>query len=176
MQFQGCVTYAKVSESWQWPIVSKTQIINVSYTTVTIELRLETNTLYIPRGPYSSLKVNCTADSSLDPVWSIRLPDNEIFLSRIEDLPNFQELSMNGGMKKTSILHINSTDEINGTVIRCDGLKLGKITPISQATLAVYSTLYKYTCNHTILNQYFVNLYRSYPTHFVWRWYWVTNN
>ena len=96
---------------------------------------------YIPQS--SVVEVNCTAESSQNPVWSISLPNQtnplqftfEASINRLNS-QGFHELdAVDSGMVKIIQLLINNTRGETGTVVACDNAALG-IT-IAQTTLVI---------------------------------------
>ena len=101
---------------------------------------------FIPQG--SSIHINCTADSGQSPLWSIRLTDSSVIFLQFtfpasEDLLNshgFYEIPQEDS--ELIRLIINSTQDNNGTLIRCiDGGSL-ESPIIFETTLIVYGGYY----------------------------------
>ena len=112
--------------------------------TVEVALPWERNT-YVPQG--SSVRVNCTANSSeQSPVWSILL-SGKTAISQFSFPETIRLLNNRGfyqvmvpevqpGAPKTIALFINSTEENNGTVIKCSDV--GSAALFSETNLIVY--------------------------------------
>ena len=109
---------------------------------VGVALPWESNT-YIPK--QASVYINCTAESSQNPGWTIQLPGRSgtlqfAFPASIRTLNDhgfyqLPEVDLGMTMKIIQLL-INSTMGINGTVIRCDNI--GTAALIAQTKFFVY--------------------------------------
>ena len=105
----------------------------------------EMNT-FVPQG--SSIHINCTANSGQSPLWSIRLTDSSDNFLHFP-FPASQDLLNNHGFyeipqddSEIIRLIVNSTQDNNGTLIRCiDGGSLESPT-IYETTLIVYGRYY----------------------------------
>ena len=107
---------------------------------------------YIPQE--SSVYINCTAESSQNPGWTIQLPGRTATLqftfpasiSTLNDRGFYLLPEIDLGMTmKTIQLLINSTIGINGTVVRCDDTGTGNL--IAHTTLFVFDG--KYSISNT---------------------------
>ena len=97
----------------------------------------------------SPVYINCTAESSQNPGWTIQLPGRTAILQftfpesirTLNDHGFYQlsEVDLRMTMKTIQLL-INSTVGINGTLVKCDNL--GEATLIAQTILVVYGKFY----------------------------------
>ena len=94
--------------------------------TVRVASPWERKTFIPSRGALTSVSVNCTAGSEV--YWSMKFPDRDgdaIFQVNkvlLNSRGFFQEPPVNVNTKATIRLFINSTQDINGTWIRCVNL------------------------------------------------------
>ena len=125
-------------------VVVANSVIKDSDVSVRIALSVgQEMTFYIPQR--SVVVINCTAENSLNPVWSIRLPgqNNPIQFTheasiRMLNSLGFQKLeAVDSGLLKIIQLLINTTMINDGTVVGCDNAALGKT--IAQTTLEIFS-------------------------------------
>ena len=114
-------------------------VITSSFHAVFVEQPWEEYT-YIPEG--SVVEVSCSGGIDQSPQWSINLPGASS-TSQFGFEVSIMLLNSKGFYQKESeldnssvLLHINNTEDINGTEIRCDDLITA--TTISRTVLIVY--------------------------------------
>ena len=123
--------------------MSAADFINHRNYAVEIALPWKSQYTFIPQD--SSVYINCTAESSQNPVWAIQLPGRTTplrftFMASIRMLSEhgfyqLSEIDLGINMKTIQLL-INSTMRINGTIVRCDDI--GEGVSISQTVLIFY--------------------------------------